>query len=152
MTGRALIFLAAAGSAALLTGAFVFQALGYPPCHLCLLQRWPHLAALIVGALALWQGWRWLPWAGAAAAGLSGLIAIYHTGVERRWWAGPDSCTSQRVEGLTPEELLNHIMAAPLVRCDEPAWMLFGLSMASWNAILSFALVAVWVAAARRTA
>jgi disulfide bond formation protein DsbB len=41
-------------------------------------------------------------------------------------------------------------MAAPLVRCDEVAWEMLGLSMASWNALAAFALVAVWLAAARR--
>jgi len=142
--------MAAAGSAVLLTGAFLFQALGFAPCHLCLLQRWPHLVALIIGAVALRWGWRWLPWLGALAAATSGAIGIYHTGVERKWWVGPESCTTQRVEGLTPEQLLNHIMAAPLVRCDEPAWTMLGLSMASWNVILSFLLVAIWVTAARR--
>lgn len=150
MTRKSLIFLAAAGSAALLTGAFLFQALGYPPCHLCLLQRWPHLVALIVGAVALRWGWRWLPWAGALAAATSGAIGIYHTGVERKWWIGPESCTAQRMDGLTPEQLLNQIMAAPLVRCDEAAWSLLGLSMASWNVILSALLAALWLAAARR--
>jgi disulfide bond formation protein DsbB len=44
------------------------------------------------------------------------------------------------------------IMSAPLVRCDEVAWALFGLSMASWNAIASFVLAAIWVLAWKRTA
>ncbi len=48
------------------------------------------------------------------------------------------------------EDLLGQIMAAPLIRCDEVAWSLMGLSMASWNALLSFALAAIWIAAARR--
>ncbi|MCA3544252.1 MAG: disulfide bond formation protein B, partial [Rhodobacter sp.] len=38
-----LIILALAGSLALLAGAFAFQYIGgLAPCHLCLLQRWPH--------------------------------------------------------------------------------------------------------------
>jgi disulfide bond formation protein DsbB len=41
-------------------------------------------------------------------------------------------------------------MAAPVVRCDEVAWTFAGLSMAEWNAALSFALAALWIAAARR--
>ncbi len=35
-------------------------------------------------------------------------------------------------------------MAAPLVRCDEIPWQLFGLSMANWNALLSAGLVVIW--------
>ena len=38
-------------------------------------------------------------------------------------------------------------MTAPLVRCDEIAWSLMGISMAGWNAIVSFALAFLWVTA-----
>jgi disulfide bond formation protein DsbB len=44
---------------------------------------------------------------------------------------------------------MEQIMGAPLVRCDEVPWELFSLSMASWNAIISFALACLWIAAAR---
>jgi disulfide bond formation protein DsbB len=54
------------------------------------------------------------------------------------------------VAGLSAEDLLDQINNAPLIRCDEVAWALAGISMASWNAILSAVLVAVWIAAARR--
>ena len=147
---RKLILLAAGGSAALLAGAHIFQALGYAPCELCLWQRGPHWAAVAIGVAALLAGWGWLPWAGAAAAAATGVLGVYHTGVERAWWQGPDACTSGGSLGGSAEDLLNEIMAAPLIRCDEVAWSLFGVSMASWNAILSFVLVAIWIAAARR--
>jgi disulfide bond formation protein DsbB len=34
--------------------------------------------------------------------------------------------------------------------CDDVVWSLMGLSMASFNALISLALVTVWIAAARR--
>ncbi|HQY44000.1 MAG TPA: disulfide bond formation protein B [Paracoccaceae bacterium] len=147
---RTFVLLAAAGSLALLGGAFVFQALGYAPCKLCLWQRWPHAAAIAIGALILLTGWQGLAWAGALAALTTALLGIYHTGIERGLFAGPDTCTSNGVTGLSPDELMTQILNAPLVRCDEVAWSLMGLSMASWNAVLSLVLVALWVAAARR--
>ena len=151
MTARnRLVALAAGGSLALLLGAFLFQALGYAPCKLCLWQRWPHVAAIVIGGLALTAGWRWLALAGALAAATTGVLGIYHSGVELKWWPGPDTCTSGGDLALSTEDLFNQIMAAPLVRCDEVAWVFAGLSMASWNAILSFALAAVWLAAARK--
>ena len=148
---RSLIIIAAAGSLALLGGALVFQALGYAPCKLCIWQRWPHGLAIAVGAIILVTGWSRLAWVGAMAALSTALVGFYHSGVERGIFAGPDTCTSNSVTGLSPEELLNQILDAPLVRCDEVAWSLLGLSMASWNAILSLGLVAIWIAAARRT-
>ncbi len=147
-----LILLAAGGSAALLLGAFGFQYLGgLAPCKLCLWQRWPHAAAVAIGALALWLPGRALPLAGALAALTTAGIGAWHTGVERGWWAGPDSCTAGPIGGLTPEQLMEQILTAPLVRCDDVPWELFGLSMASWNALASAGLALLWLAAARPT-
>jgi len=152
VTRTTFVLLAAGGSAALLLGALGFQYLGdMPPCKLCIWQRWPHGAAIVIGVAALILAWRVLPALGALAAATSGGIGIYHTGVERAWWQGPTSCTGNApVGGLTAEDLLNQIMAAPIVRCDEVPWDMLGLSMASWNAVASFALAALWIAAATR--
>lgn len=150
MTRKTLILTAAGGSAALLLGAFFFQMLGYAPCKLCLWQRWPHAAAIALGLLALVSASRLVPWAGALAATVTGALGVYHAGVEQRWWQGPDTCTSGGALDGSAEDLLGQIMAAPLVRCDEIPWAFAGLSMASWNAIFSFALAAIWIAAARR--
>ena len=45
--------LAGAGSAFLLLAALAFQAAGYAPCELCILQRWPHVAAALLGLTRL---------------------------------------------------------------------------------------------------
>ncbi|MCC6303749.1 MAG: disulfide bond formation protein B [Rhodobacteraceae bacterium] len=148
---------AALGSAALLLGALAFQHLGgLPPCPLCIWQRWPHVVAVAAGVAvaALLARGRRMPAAlallGAAAAATSGAVGVYHTGIERRWWPGPDTCAAPDMGGLSPGQLLDAILAAPVVRCDEVAWAFAGLSMASWNALLSFALALPWLLAARR--
>lgn len=154
MTRNLLILLAGLGSAALLLGALAFQYLGgMAPCSLCIWQRWPHGIAILVAALALIRPGRILPVLGALAALATAGIGLYHTGVERGWWEGPATCTASSADGMSSAELMAHIMAAPLVRCDDVAWEMFGLSMASWNAVASLVLVALWlVAAARRPA
>lgn len=150
---KTLILTAAGGSLALLLGAFAFQYLGgLAPCKMCLWQRWPHAAAVLLGLLALVLPGRALPLVGAGAAATAAGLGLYHTGVERGWWEGPTTCTSGPVGGLAPEDLLNQILAAPIVRCDEVAWSMLGLSMASWNAVLSLVLVAVWLWAAGTSA
>lgn len=143
------VLIAAAGSAALLLCAFYFQyGMGLAPCKLCIWQRWPHAAAVAIGALALATGQRALAWLGAAAAGLTGIFGVYHSGVERGFWEGPTTCTSSSPGALSSDELFNQILNAPLIRCDEIAWSFLGLSMASWNAIIAFALMLIWLRAA----
>ena len=144
-----LIILAAGGSAALLLGALGFQYIGeMAPCKMCYWQRYPHAAAVGIGALALIAGGSVLPWLGALAALATAGVGFYHTGVERGFWEGPSTCTSGPIENLTPDQLMEQIMSAPLVRCDEVPWEMFTLSMASWNAIASLGLAALWIAAA----
>jgi disulfide bond formation protein DsbB len=146
-----LIILALAGSLAMLAGAFAFQYIGgLAPCHLCLLQRWPHAAAVGIGLLALAIQGRLLPLAGAAAALTTAGIGLYHTGVERLWWAGPTSCSAGSIAGIDVKDLLDPtIVVAPVVRCDEVAWQMLGLSMASWNGVVSLGLMLIWLLAAR---
>ncbi|MCB1335560.1 MAG: disulfide bond formation protein B [Roseivivax sp.] len=152
MSRRSLyILLAAGGSAALLLGALGFQYLGgLAPCKLCIWQRWPHLAAVLIALPALATRGPVFPWLGALAAAATAAVGGYHTGVERSWWEGPTTCTtSNDIGAMSTDALLESIMNAPLVRCDEVPWEMFSLSMASWNMILSLALVALWLMAAR---
>ena len=147
---RNIQLLALTGSIGLLLGALAFQYIGaMAPCALCIWQRWPHVVALL-GAGALVLPNPVFAMLGAAGAAGSGAIGIYHTGVERAWWEGPSSCSAGGdLSGLSAQELLDRIMAAPVVRCDEVPWEMLGLSMASWNAVVSFAIAALWLASLR---
>lgn len=149
MTRNVMTTLAAGGSAALLAGAFLFQALGYPPCAMCLWQRWPHVAAIVIGVVALRVGGWVIPLLGALAAATTGAIGVFHTGVERDWWEGPSSCTGTGggLTGLSGSDLLA-LDGPRVVLCDQVSWELFSLSMASWNAVFSFGLMGVWIVAA----
>ena len=149
---RLIALTAAAGSAALLIAALGFQALGYAPCELCILQRWPHLAAVITGLLIWRLGFsRWLALLGVIAALTATGLAIYHAGVEMKLWLGPQHCSGgvSGLAGMSTQDLMTALEAAPVVRCDEIAWSLFGISMAGWNAIISAGLSGLWLAALR---
>ncbi|KIC49274.1 dihydroneopterin aldolase [Tateyamaria sp. ANG-S1] len=148
-TRKGLIVSAAAGSALLLAGAFIFQALGYAPCEMCVWQRYPHAVAAVLGALAVVVPGPALLALGALATLTTAGIGGYHVGVEQGWWQGPSSCSAGAVDGLDPDALFDQIMAAPLIRCDEIAWQFAGLSMAGWNMVLSLMIAGVWVAALR---
>ncbi len=148
---RNLILVATLGSAALLAGAFMFQAMGYAPCKMCYWQRWPHGAAIAAGALALLTGGALWMLAGALSALVTGAIGVFHAGVELKYWLGPSSCSGGAdLGGLSGADLLSTEVNDKVVMCDEVSWALAGISMAGWNAILSFGLVVVWLLALRR--
>ena len=151
VTRAQLTTLATLGSAGLLAGAFVFQTLGYAPCQMCIWQRYPHALAILLGLAATTLKTRWLLLGGAAAAVTTSAIGFFHAGVEQGWWQGPTTCSSGSIESLSPDALLDQIMNAPLVRCDEIPWELFGLSMAAWNGLLSLGLAICWISAFRRS-
>lgn len=145
-----LIILAGLGSAAMMLGALGFQYIGeMAPCKLCYWQRYPHIAAIVIALIALVIPGRLWPLLGALAALTTAGIGIYHTGVERKIWEGPASCSSASMEGLSVEALLDQIRNTPVVRCDEVAWEMLGLSMPSWNALASIILALIWLWAAR---
>lgn len=149
MTIYGRILLAGAGSAALLIAAFAFQYLGgLAPCPLCIWQRWPHAAAVLIGAIGVtvfWRQARIFAGAGAAAMATSAGLALYHVGVEQGWWQGPGACSAASPGAISASELLDQIMATPLVRCDEVAWEMWGISMAGWNGVASLGLGLVWL-------
>lgn len=151
MTRTGLIALAAGGSLAMLLAAFAFQHLGgLPPCKMCIWQRWPHGMSVICGVLALAFAARPFAVLGMLAALTTAVIGFYHAGVEQGFWEGPATCTSGSVGGLSAQDLMEQIMTAPLVRCDEIPWDLFGISMAGWNGLVSLGLAGLWALAVMR--
>ena len=153
MKARDLMILAAAGSLALLLGAFAFQVAGYAPCKLCIWQRWPHGVAVGAGAIVVFAGpLLLLGVIGALAAATAAGLGVYHTGVERGWWEGPSSCSGggDALAGMSGADLLSTDIVETVVMCDEVAWAFAGLSMASWNVVFSILLAALWVMALKR--
>ena len=152
MSRNTLVLLAAAGSLGLIIAVFFFQYIGYPPCRMCIWQRWPHAVAVVIGAFALVVRGRVLPVLGGLAALVTAGLGVYHTGVERDWWEGPASCTGTGgLDGLSGADLLSTADGPALVMCDQVTWAVAGLSMASWNAIVSLLLALIWFAAAARS-
>jgi disulfide bond formation protein DsbB len=145
-SGSFALFLAAAA----IIGAWIFEFAGYPPCPLCLTQRWAYYAGipLLFAALALVSaGHRraaiWL-FALAALAFLANAgLGVYHAGAEWKFWPGPETCAGG-AQGLSTNagDLLKQIETTKVIRCDEPAIRIFGLSLAGWNVITSLLIFA----------
>ncbi|MBM6595475.1 disulfide bond formation protein B [Microvirga pudoricolor] len=144
----------ALAAAATIGGAYIFQyGWGYVPCKLCLWQRTPYYAGIVLAVLTAL-----LP-PGARRAGLwllalvfagSAILGAYHAGVEWGVFAGPSDCGG----GAGPAagnvgDFLNQLQSTRVVSCTEAAWRFLGLSLAGWNVLISLALAAFAGLAAR---
>jgi disulfide bond formation protein DsbB len=122
--------------ALLLAGAYVSEyVFGLFPCEMCWWQRYPHFAAIALALLSTVARPQKL-WVALAAFAMlaSAGIGAFHAGVEYGWWEGLTACSTVSAGGGDP---LEAIMNAPLVRCDEVPWSLFGISLAGWNFLVS---------------
>lgn len=134
--------------ALLLGGAYLSQyGFGLFPCEMCWWQRYAHFAALALALLSTFvrPTRAWIALAGLAIL-VAGLLGAYHAGVEYKWWEGVTTCSST-AGGNSLDDILN----APLIRCDEPQWTLFGISLAGFNFLISTAgAVAIFALLGRR--
>ncbi|MCX7312474.1 MAG: disulfide bond formation protein B [Hyphomicrobiales bacterium] len=133
-------------------GFFYFQyVLGYPPCPLCLEQRYAFyvsvpLAAMILLGLSVGSSRKVLMLAllAIAAAMLwNAGLGVFHSGVEWHWWPGPTDCSGATPNFSAGGSLLDQIARTRVVRCDEAAWRFLGLSLAGYNVLVSLALAAI---------
>jgi disulfide bond formation protein DsbB len=152
---------AAAGLVLALSAAIVGTALvsqhwgGLEPCILCYYQRYPWYAviALMLVALVVPRLRAPLLWTAAALLVLDVGIAAYHIGVEHKVFEGPSACASGTITAQTLDALRAQLAGKRVVRCDEPAWTLFGVSMAGYNllAAAGVALLAAHLALKQRS-
>lgn len=147
------------GSALALAAVWYFQlVVGLAPCPLCLDQRLPYYATIPLGLLAFVAARTGRITLARVLLGVIGLamvgnmgLAIFHAGVEWKFWSGPTACTGAPV---MTGNILSALKGARVPRCDEAAWRLFGVSMAGWNALIAagLAVVAFGGATTRRKA
>jgi disulfide bond formation protein DsbB len=145
-------------AAATIAGAFVFQALGYAPCELCLKERIPYYAGIAVAvptiALATRGPRRLLPAAFALlflVFAASAAFGVYHAGVEWGFWPGPSSCTGTIAKATSMQDFLHQLNTIKVVRCDAVAIRILGLSLAGWNAVISVVLAGIAAIGITRT-
>ena len=140
---RLLAGLLGLASTVCLATAFWFQHVaGLEPCPLCIDQRWAHGASIGVATVSvvfMAPGRAAIMLAALALAFLAGTaIAVWHVMVEWQWVVSL---------GCSPPEFgdmsIDSFLAIDVVRCDEVAWSMAGVSMAGWNAIVSLMLAAV---------
>lgn len=140
----------------LLSAYYMEHFLGVTPCQMCLYERnifmvvaafsflsffliparFHSLTLIILGFIFM----------GGA------LFAGYHVAIQQKWVALPAFCASNDFSALdSVDSLREQLLKTPLVRCDQVTWSLFGLSLAAYNALLSFILaITCWVWVGRK--
>ncbi len=118
--------------------------LGLEPCKLCIYQRWPFVFGFLIGIIGiLTQPKRfWMAVCSVNFLVNSG-IALYHSGVERRWWISQvDGCSVHFANQGGTMGVLENLMSTPMGSCEDIPWQdpFIGFSMANYNVILCFAL------------
>ena len=144
-------------SIAVLGAAFAFQYWGgLDPCVLCLYQRYPYGAVIVLaGGAFLAPTSRVQPILLALVALvflMGAAIAAFHVGVENKWWEGLASCGAGAPSMPQNLNALMNSLSRQPARCDSVAWSMFGISMAGYNFLISLALAAFSLWAARRIA
>jgi disulfide bond formation protein DsbB len=138
----------AASLAVILIGAWIFEYVGYPPCELCLMQRWAYDVGIPFATFLGLAKPRWIT-PGLIALGLiltaNTIFGVYHSGVEWKFWAGPATCSGS---GGVSDGLPN--LLTPGVMCNEAAVRILGLSLAGWNAVICGTLAILAFRATRK--
>lgn len=135
-------------SAAALGTAFVAQfAYGYEPCVLCVYQRIPYGVLLILGTFGLLSAGKAPMHAVALFAMLSFIvgaaIAGYHVGVEQTWWVSAAPCGGGLDMSASSTDFLAALQQKAEKSCGDIDWTLFGISMATYNFVVSAVMAIV---------
>jgi disulfide bond formation protein DsbB len=138
---------------------FTELGLGYVPCKLCLLQRWPYYFAIPLAGLAfLIAGPLKKPFAARPAFAalamifmVSAALGLHHAGVEYGWWAGPADCSGKLDAGpANAIDLMAAMQKTRIVSCTQASLKVLGFSLAGWNALISFFLATLAIRGWRR--
>lgn len=146
----------AAGCILTIGGFLFFQyVVGLPPCPLCLEQRYAFYfgvaLAILLGFGAAHGASSKVMVAGFAVLALmmayNAGLGAYHAGIEWKFWPGPTECSGTGAGLGGTGSLLDQLQrGVSVVRCDQAAWRLFGISLPGWNALVSgtLAVLAGW--------
>lgn len=149
------ILLSLVFSVGMLVAVFVFQfGLNLQPCVLCVYQRWPYVAVIVLSlaaiSLARKLGSTVFHYLIALSFAVTAGIGGFHVGVEQGWWEGTSECVADTSNTVSIDQLKAQIMSAPLSKCNEVAWELFGISMAGYNMLFAAAMALFMIIAASR--
>ena len=130
---------------ALITAYFIEYILGYQPCNLCLMERIPYAAALLIILISykfknLEKQFILLLIIIFFAASI---LSLYHLGIEQGFIEESLVCDLQKsLKILSKEEILQQLQVKK-VNCKDVTFKIFGLSLTTFNIIISILLTTI---------
>ena len=121
---------------------FIQYVLGHKPCNLCIIERLPYLAAVILISLVfILNKYEKILLSVVLLFFIFGaVVSFYHFGIEQDFFSESLICELTNNNPLNKEELLNQLKKAEIVSCKDVTFRFLGLSLATINTIISLAL------------
>ena len=131
---------------ALISAYFIEYILGHQPCNLCLIERIPYMVALIIiiinYKLNHLEKYLILLLVITFLTGI--IISLYHLGIEQGFITESLVCDLKNTSKiLTKEEILKQLQQK-IVSCKDVTFKIFGLSLTTFNVIISLLLTVVF--------
>ena len=121
---------------------FIQYVLGHKPCNLCIIERLPYLAAVILISLVfILSKYEKILLSIVLLFFIFGaVVSFYHFGIEQGFFSESLVCDLGNSKNLSKDELLNQLKNSTVVSCKDVTFRLFGLSLATINTIISIVL------------
>ena len=131
---------------ALISAYFIEYFLGYQPCNLCLLERIPYALSIII-ILANFKfkfNDKSILLVLIIIFVVSALLSIYHLGIEQGLIEESFVCSTKDNLNLNKEQLLQELQKTN-ISCKNVAFTIFGLSLTTYNILLSVIISATLI-------
>ncbi len=126
---------------------FIQYVLGHKPCNLCIIERIPYIAAIILISLVfILNKYHRIISSLILIFFVSGaLVSFYHFGIEQGFFSESLVCDLGLNQPLNKEELLNQLKQTEIVSCKDVTYRFLGLSLATINTIISIILSGIMI-------
>jgi disulfide bond formation protein DsbB len=132
---------------ALTSAYFIQYFLGHKPCNLCLIERIPYLAAVIlIFLIFILSKYEKLF---SLIVGLffifGAIVSFYHFGIERGFFSESLVCDLKNIDkALSTQDLLKQLEKNK-VSCKDVTFKILGLSLATLNTIISLIISSIMI-------
>ena len=126
---------------------FIQYVLGHKPCNLCIIERIPYIAAIIlISLIFILNKYQKIISSLILIFFIFGaVVSFYHFGIEQGFFSESLVCDLGNSRPLNKEELLNQLKKTEIVSCKDVTFRFLGLSLATINTIISIILSGIMI-------